>query len=136
MKLLYPYNYFNTMNSNQETFESLADDAVLVISSCLTRVNENEDEVKNEFYSATMLIIDSFYSLFKHDNAMHTKWLAEVLLCTNEITFEQYQENAMNNNKITREELLGLLRWFLEQSRDAESSEADKIRQRHADGQI
>ncbi len=99
----------NTQMNTQDC-ENNVNTATLTLTHHLHMIKE-QVEKDMEFHNATMLIMSSL-----HDS-VSAEWLDEVVSTIDKVSFEQYLMRAYENDKVTREDILGLLRYFIEQGK-------------------
>ena len=100
---------------NTQDCENNVNTATLALTHHLRMIKEQVEKVEKdmEFHNATMLIMSSL-----HDS-VSSEWLDEVVSTIDKVSFEQYLMRAYENDKVTREDILGLLRYFLEKGDEA-----------------
>ena len=108
-------------NNIKMSFENIIYDAVLIINNQLTLLQETDndaDDKKREFSNITTLIMSE---LFDNVELNNIEYIAEVVLCVEKLSFQDYLAKGCKNGEVTREDFLGLAHHFLE-------TQADKIR--------
>ncbi len=103
------------MNTNYEStlanYEDIIKDAILII---VHKQNIDEDEEYDlNFSNMVMWLIDSFDAYITGPNLMYGKWVVDVLLEYEEISFSNFMEKAVSEHAITRADFLGLYKYCI-----------------------
>jgi hypothetical protein len=97
-----------TYESTLAMYEDMLQDIIYII---VHKQNIDEDEEYNfNFSNMLMWLIDSFDTHVTGPNLMYGKWVVDVLVEYEEISFEDFMAKAVSEHAITRADFLGLYR--------------------------
>lgn len=120
-----------TTTTTFEYCEKLIADSILTINNMIQvsqREKLDKEDIEMELYRAINLILSAFHGNFNKDDDVYIKWVSEVLLCAEEISFEEYYKNPKINDEMTREELLGLFKYLFDKSPEADLMREKNLR--------
>lgn len=111
-------------NSTLAIYEEIIKDIIIIIVH-QQNMDENEEYDLN-FSNMVTGLIDSFETYITGPNLMYGKWVVDVLIEYEEISFNNFMIKTFSEHAITRADFLGLYRYWIS-NLHPDSEQASKI---------